>query len=81
VVLQSFRDRVEIVTVSVPLPIAWSHPTFTGIKLVISVVFHHLPLFIPTAVKIEPPTGLSLSFGTISVEGKKETTCFLVHLN
>jgi hypothetical protein len=32
-----------------------------GIKLVISVVFHLLPLFVPTAMKIGPPTGLSLS--------------------
>jgi hypothetical protein len=45
------------------LPVAWSHSTLAGIKLVISVVFHHLSLFVPTAVKIRPPTGWSLSFG------------------
>jgi hypothetical protein len=43
------------------LLVAWSHPTLVGINLVIFVVFHHLPLFIPTAMKIGPPTGLSLS--------------------
>jgi hypothetical protein len=46
---------------SASLPVAWLHPAMAGIKLVISVVFHHLPLFVPTAVKIGPPTGLSLS--------------------
>jgi hypothetical protein len=48
---------------SASLPVAWLHPTLTGIKLVISAIFYHLPLFVHTAVKIRPPTGLSLSFG------------------
>jgi hypothetical protein len=38
------------------LPIAWLHPTLAGVKLVISAVFHHISLFVPTAMKIGPLT-------------------------
>jgi hypothetical protein len=58
VVLRSSRDHHYF---SASLPVAWSHPTLAGIKLVISVVFHHLSLSVPTIEKIGPPMGLSLS--------------------
>jgi hypothetical protein len=69
------------------LPVAWLHPTLTGIKLVISAIFYHLPLFVSTVVKIRPPTGLSLSFGIrfqVSTVGSITISsisylCFSVH--
>jgi hypothetical protein len=64
VVLWSFGDRVEIVTVSVPLSLR--HLVASNLrryKASYLCCFHHLCWFLPTAVKIGPPTCLSLSFG------------------